>query len=121
MRLIGAGFVLLVLYLITQGVYVVATGGRTAPSPLGIVWTAMTFLAMLALATGKTRTGIALDNPVLITEGRVTRIDALLAGWPAVEVAATRCHLARSAAVGQSPAGWDTRSNAVSWLRIGSG
>jgi divalent metal cation (Fe/Co/Zn/Cd) transporter len=34
---------------------------------------------MLALARGKTRTGIALDNPVLRTEGRVTMIDALLA------------------------------------------
>ena len=35
---------------------------------------------MLLLALGKARTGAALHNPVLITEGRVTLIDAYLAG-----------------------------------------
>ena len=34
---------------------------------------------MFSLAVGKARTGSALDNPVLITEGRVTFIDGLLA------------------------------------------
>jgi divalent metal cation (Fe/Co/Zn/Cd) transporter len=34
---------------------------------------------MLALAAGKNRTGRALKNPVLQTEGRVTLIDAYLA------------------------------------------
>ena len=34
---------------------------------------------MFALAAGKARTGHALDNPVLITEGRVTTIDGVLA------------------------------------------
>ncbi|EPY93298.1 hypothetical protein [Streptomyces noursei] len=34
---------------------------------------------MFALAAGKARTGAALDNPVLKTEGRVTLIDGLLA------------------------------------------
>jgi hypothetical protein len=34
---------------------------------------------MLVLAYGKARTGPALDNPVLTTEGRVTLIDGLLA------------------------------------------
>jgi divalent metal cation (Fe/Co/Zn/Cd) transporter len=34
---------------------------------------------MFALAAGKARTGAALDNPVLRTEGRVTIIDGLLA------------------------------------------
>ena len=34
---------------------------------------------MFALAAGKARTGAALGNPVLTTEGHVTRIDALLA------------------------------------------
>lgn len=80
MRLIGVGFVLLVIYLIAQVVYTFATGGRPAPSELGIVWTALTFFLMLALASGKTRTGKVLANPVLIAEGRVTLIDALLAG-----------------------------------------
>jgi divalent metal cation (Fe/Co/Zn/Cd) transporter len=34
---------------------------------------------MFALAAGKARTGTALNNPVLKTEGRVTLIDGLLA------------------------------------------
>jgi len=34
---------------------------------------------MFALAAGKARTGTALDNPVLRTEGRVTLIDGILA------------------------------------------
>ena len=33
---------------------------------------------MFALAAGKARTGAALNNPVLRTEGRVTLIDGLL-------------------------------------------
>ncbi|MFJ7244359.1 hypothetical protein ACIQWA_06875 [Kitasatospora sp. NPDC098652] len=39
----------------------------------------MTAAVMFALAAGKARTGAALDNPVLKTEGRVTLIDGLLA------------------------------------------
>jgi divalent metal cation (Fe/Co/Zn/Cd) transporter len=34
---------------------------------------------MFGLAAGKVRTGRALGNPVLLTEGRVTTIDGLLA------------------------------------------
>ncbi|WP_228717933.1 hypothetical protein [Kitasatospora acidiphila] len=34
---------------------------------------------MFALAFGKARTGAALDNPALRTEGRVTLVDGLLA------------------------------------------
>jgi Repeat of Unknown Function (DUF347) len=80
MRLIGVGFVLLVIYLIGQISYTLAVGARPAPSLLGITWTALTFLVMLALAAGKARTGTALNNPVLTAEGRVTLIDAYLAG-----------------------------------------
>ncbi|MDQ6836848.1 MAG: cation transporter, partial [Actinomycetota bacterium] len=43
-------------------------------------WTAATLAVMLALAHGKSRTGKALANPVLQTEGRVTLVDAYLAG-----------------------------------------
>lgn len=79
MRLIGAGFAALVLYLIAQISYTFATSGRPTGSPLGIAWTAMTLIVMLVLATGKLRTSRALDNPVLRTEARVTLIDAYLA------------------------------------------
>jgi divalent metal cation (Fe/Co/Zn/Cd) transporter len=79
MRLIGAAFIALAIYIAAQAIYVVVSGGRPAASPLGILWTAVTCIAMLALAFGKARTGVALDNPVLKTEGRVTLIDAYLA------------------------------------------
>jgi hypothetical protein len=36
-------------------------------------------MAMLALAAGKARTGAALGNAVLSNEGRVTRMDGILA------------------------------------------
>lgn len=45
-----------------------------------MVWTGVTALVMFTLAVGKARTGRALGNPVLITEGRVTFIDGVLAG-----------------------------------------
>jgi divalent metal cation (Fe/Co/Zn/Cd) transporter len=40
----------------------------------------MTCAVMLGLARGKALTGKTLDNPVLQTEGKVTLVDAYLAG-----------------------------------------
>jgi divalent metal cation (Fe/Co/Zn/Cd) transporter len=80
MRVIGGAFIALAIYIAAQTVYLLATGGRPESSPLGITWTAVTCVAMLSLAYGKARTGAALDNPVLRTEGRVTLVDAYLAG-----------------------------------------
>jgi divalent metal cation (Fe/Co/Zn/Cd) transporter len=79
LRLIGSAFAALAIYLLVQSTVVLATGYHPRHSPLGIAWTAVTAAAMLALATGKARTGRALDNPVLRTEGRVTTIDGILA------------------------------------------
>jgi divalent metal cation (Fe/Co/Zn/Cd) transporter len=79
LRLIGVGFALLAVYLLAQSTLVLASGFHPRPSPLGIGWTAVTATVMFALAFGKARTGVALDNPVLRTEGRVTLIDGLLA------------------------------------------
>jgi len=79
LRLIGGGFVALAVYLTVQAIIVLATGYRPGHSLLGIVWTAVTALAMFALAAGKARTGRQLQNPVLMTEGRVTLVDGLLA------------------------------------------
>jgi divalent metal cation (Fe/Co/Zn/Cd) transporter len=62
-----------------QSTVVLVTGFHPKHSPLGIAWTTLTAAIMFALAAGKTRTGAALDNPVLGTEGRVTFIDGLLA------------------------------------------
>ena len=81
LRIIGAGFILLAVYLAVQSTYVLVTGHHPKHSVLGIVWTALTAAVMFVfgLATGKARVGRALDNPVLRTEGRVTMIDAFLA------------------------------------------
>ncbi|WP_432171849.1 cation transporter [Streptomyces sp. 1222.5] len=79
LRLIGIGFALLAVYVLVQSTWVLAAGFHPHHSPLGIAWTAITAAVMFALAAGKARTGAALDNPVLKTEGRVTLIDGLLA------------------------------------------
>ncbi|QMU74694.1 cation transporter [Streptacidiphilus sp. PB12-B1b] len=79
MRLIGWAFTALALYLLVQSTWALSTGFHAHHSATGIVWTAVTALVMFTLAAGKARTGTALDNPVLKTEGRVTFIDGLLA------------------------------------------
>ncbi len=79
LRLIAYAFVALAVYLLTQSTLVLATGYHPRPSVLGIGWTAATAVAMFALAAGKARTGAALGNPVLKSEGRVTLIDGILA------------------------------------------
>ncbi len=70
---------MLAVYLSLQATWVLIIGHRAGPSPAGIVWTAMTAGVMFALASGKARTGAALGNDVLRTEGRVTFIDGVLA------------------------------------------
>ncbi len=78
-RLIGYAFAALAAYLLVQSTVVLATGYHPHHSVPGIIWTAVTAAVMFALAAGKARTGRALDNPVLRTEGRVTLIDGILA------------------------------------------
>jgi divalent metal cation (Fe/Co/Zn/Cd) transporter len=79
LRLIGWSFLALSVYIAAQGTYVLAAGHHPGPSPLGIAWTSLTCAVMLALAAGKHDTGRRLENRVLLTEGRVTLVDALLA------------------------------------------
>lgn len=79
LRLIGYAFAILAVYLLGQSTLVLAVGYHPRHSLPGIIWTAVTAAAMFALAAGKARTGRALDNPVLRTEGRVTAVDGILA------------------------------------------
>jgi divalent metal cation (Fe/Co/Zn/Cd) transporter len=79
LKMIGAAFALLAIYLAAQSTIVLAAGYHPGHSPAGIAWTSVTAAAMFALAIGKARTGAALGNPVLRTEGRVTLIDGVLA------------------------------------------
>ena len=79
LRLIGYAFGALAVYLLTQSTVVLVSGLHPRHSVPGIIWTAATAAAMFTLASGKARTGRALNNPVLTTEGRVTMIDGILA------------------------------------------
>lgn len=79
LRLIGLAFGLLAGYLTAQSTVVLIGGFHPQHSVGGIVWTAITAVVMFGLAAGKARTGAALENPVLRTEGRVTVIDGILA------------------------------------------
>ena len=79
LRMIGVAFIVLVVYLLIQSSVALLTEHQAAPSVAGIVWTSVTAVVMFSLAAGKRATGRALGNPVLVTEGRVTFIDGLLA------------------------------------------
>ena len=79
LRLIGAAFVALAVYITVQSAVVLLGRAHPASSPLGIAWTSITAVVMFSLTRGKTVTGRALGNPVLQTEGRVTFVDGLLA------------------------------------------
>lgn len=56
------------------------TGIHPALSGWEIIWIAATLIVMLLLALGKCVTGQKLQNEVLLTAGRVTLVDAYLAG-----------------------------------------
>ena len=79
LRLIGYAFAALAVYLLVQSTVVLVAGDHPRHSAAGIGWTALTAAVMFALAFGKARTGAALGNPVLQTEGRVTLVDGILA------------------------------------------
>ncbi len=81
LRLIGIAFIALVIYMVVQLLSTLLTGTHAVASFGGIVWIAATFITMLLLAFGKRTTGQQqLKNEVLLTEGRVTLVDAYLAG-----------------------------------------
>ena len=80
LRLIGGAFFVLALYILIQSARTLLTQSKPDTSTTGLVWLTATFLVMLALAWGKYRTGKELGNQVLLTEGRVTLVDAYLAG-----------------------------------------
>jgi divalent metal cation (Fe/Co/Zn/Cd) transporter len=80
LKLIGCAFLALAVYVTAQAMYSLIGGHHPGHSPLGMIWTGATCIVMFALARGKSITGKALGNPVLQAEGRVTFVDACLAG-----------------------------------------
>jgi divalent metal cation (Fe/Co/Zn/Cd) transporter len=87
LRLIGIAFFALAVYVLVQSVRTLANQAHPATSSLGMVWLAATVAAMLLLAWGKYRTGVQLGNPVLLTEARVTLVDAYLAASVLIGIA----------------------------------
>ena len=79
LRIIGAAFIALAVYLSAQSTVSLVLRHHPSPNLGGIVWTAATAAVMFGLAAAKSRTGKALANAVLIAEGRVTFVDAMLA------------------------------------------
>jgi divalent metal cation (Fe/Co/Zn/Cd) transporter len=79
LQMIGVAFCALAGYLGVQSTVVLIVGYHPHHSSLGIVWSAVTAVVMFSLAFGKARTGAALDNAVLRTEGKVTTVDGILA------------------------------------------
>ena len=79
LRLVGWAFAALAVYLLARSAVVLAVGYHPRHSVLGIIWTAVAAALMFTMAAGKPRTGRAVDNPVLVTAGRATVIDGILA------------------------------------------
>ena len=79
LKLIAYAFITLAIYIAVQSTLSLVSGAHSNHSRVGVAWTAITAVVMFTLAASKAKTGRALDNPVLITEGRVTFIDGLLA------------------------------------------
>ena len=76
---IGLAFFALAIYILAQSAYLLISGTHPETSAPGIAWLTATLIAMLALAAGKRVVGGELGNPVLVKEGYVTLIDAILA------------------------------------------
>lgn len=78
-REIGVAFLLLSVYIFLQSFLVIITQFHPQTSVIGIIWLFMTALVMFGLAYGKSKIGHALNNPVLLKEGKVTLVDGFLA------------------------------------------
>jgi divalent metal cation (Fe/Co/Zn/Cd) transporter len=80
LKIIAVAFVLLATYITLQIVRSLIEHDLPRPSLVGVIWLSFTFIAMILLAQGKAKIGKQIKNAVLITEGKVTQIDAYLAG-----------------------------------------
>jgi len=84
LQLIGGAFTALAVFIAAQSTVVLVTGYHPRRSLIGIGWTAVTAMVMFGLAAAKARTGRALNNLVLQTEGRVLFglvLNAALDAW----------------------------------------
>jgi divalent metal cation (Fe/Co/Zn/Cd) transporter len=79
LKLIAIAFAALSVYLLVQSTLALIDEHHATALIGGVAWTAVTAVVMFSLAAGKTRVGRLLGNPVLVTEGRVTFVDGVLA------------------------------------------
>jgi divalent metal cation (Fe/Co/Zn/Cd) transporter len=80
LRIISVAFSLLAIYILLQAARTLTSSTHPHTSAIGIIWLSITFVTMLSLAYGKHKVGNKIQNPVLLTEGKVTLVDAYLAG-----------------------------------------
>lgn len=79
LRLLGMAFFALGIYIFFQSTCNMIGHTRPVKSLIGMTWLILTLIVMLVLAFKKNQVGKRLNNPVLLTEGRVTLVDAALA------------------------------------------
>ena len=79
LRLVAIAFFLLAAILVGAAIWVLREGHAADPSPLGVIYLAITAVVMLSLAMVKRRTGLRLGSRPLTAESRMTFLDATLA------------------------------------------
>jgi divalent metal cation (Fe/Co/Zn/Cd) transporter len=79
MRLIGAAFAALGVYLLFDCIHGFVVRNRPESSPVGMAFMAATIAVMFLLAWGKRRTGLELGNRPLVANASMTLLDGCLA------------------------------------------
>lgn len=79
MRLVGAAFALLAIYLVVAGVRQLVLAVEPDSSPLGIAYLFVTAIVMFSLARWKRRVGSALESDPFRAEASMTLLDGCLA------------------------------------------
>ena len=90
LRLLSVLFSLFGIYILIQSISNFILHNQPVQSTLGIVWLLLTFVVMVTLAVKKFQVGKLLNNPVLLTEGRVTLVDAGLACMVLISILVTQ-------------------------------
>jgi divalent metal cation (Fe/Co/Zn/Cd) transporter len=80
LRMIGASFVLVGIYVATESVLKLVSASRPEASPVGVALTASAVVVMAALGLAKRRVAGRLGNRVLGAEARFSLVDAGLSG-----------------------------------------
>ena len=78
-RLVGAAFALLAVYLVVAGIRQLVLGEQPDSSPVGIGYLFVTAIVMFSLARWKRRVGTALDSEPFRAEASMTFLDGCLA------------------------------------------